>query len=118
MHLIYGSKGGRVRDIHPADRQRALQAVTRALDVAKDCRGVLIDKPNEKEAMYRYHNVMRAAGFCGKHSGHSLRYTFAQGQIVAYQEKGFSRADALAKTSMDLGHGDGRGRYVARVYGR
>ncbi|EDU7994816.1 DNA-binding protein, partial [Salmonella enterica subsp. diarizonae] len=24
----------------------------------------------------------------------------------------------LAMTAMDLGHGDGRGRYVAQVYGR
>ncbi len=25
---------------------------------------------------------------------------------------------ALAMVAMDLGHGDGRGRYVAQVYGR
>ncbi|ECE8762116.1 DNA-binding protein, partial [Salmonella enterica subsp. enterica serovar Indiana] len=37
----------------------------------------------------------------------SLRYYLAQG---------FSRKEALAMVAMDLGHGDGRGRYVAQVY--
>ncbi len=32
--------------------------------------------------------------------------------------QGFSEQEALAMTAMDLGHGDGRGRYVAQVYGR
>ncbi|EBR5152518.1 DNA-binding protein, partial [Salmonella enterica subsp. enterica serovar Alachua] len=29
-----------------------------------------------------------------------------------------SRKEALAIVAMDLGHGDGRGRYVAQVYGQ
>ncbi|TKV11041.1 DNA-binding protein, partial [Citrobacter sp. wls619] len=32
--------------------------------------------------------------------------------------QGFSEKEVLAMTAMDLGHGDGRGRYVAQVYGR
>ena len=35
-----------------------------------------------------------------------------------YQAEGFSKEEAAARTSTDLGHGDGRGRYVREVYGR
>ncbi len=35
-----------------------------------------------------------------------------------YLADGFSRQEARALVSMDLGHGDGRGRYVERVYTR
>jgi hypothetical protein len=31
-------------------------------------------------------------------------------------ENGGNRREALAATSLDLGHGDGRGTYVAQVY--
>ncbi|EAM9832734.1 hypothetical protein HM25_003823 [Salmonella enterica subsp. enterica serovar Carno] len=30
--------------------------------------------------------------------------------------QGFGQKEALAMVAMDLGHGDGRGRYVAQVY--
>ncbi|HAE8209227.1 TPA: DNA-binding protein, partial [Salmonella enterica subsp. salamae] len=30
----------------------------------------------------------------------------------------FGEKEALAMTALDLGHGGGRGRYVAQVYGR
>ncbi|HGG7069817.1 TPA: Arm DNA-binding domain-containing protein [Salmonella enterica] len=33
-----------------------------------------------------------------------------------YLAQEFSRKEALAMVAMDLGHGDGRGRYVAQVY--
>lgn len=48
----------------------------------------------------------------------SLRYAWAQDAIRHYLAQGFSDKEALALTSMDLGHGDGRGRYVVQVYGR
>ncbi|MCC8460126.1 DNA-binding protein, partial [Photorhabdus aegyptia] len=38
--------------------------------------------------------------------------------INYHLSKGFSRKEAEAMVSMDLGHGDGRGHYVARVYNR
>ncbi|EBR1501129.1 hypothetical protein BWL71_07590 [Salmonella enterica] len=41
----------------------------------------------------------------------------AQDAIHHYLAQGFSRKEALAMVAMDLGHGDGRGRYVAQVYG-
>ncbi|EJN8733548.1 DNA-binding protein, partial [Salmonella enterica] len=47
-----------------------------------------------------------------------LRYAWTQDAIRHYLEQGFSDREALALTAMDLGHGDGRGRYVVQVYGR
>ncbi|ESA61313.1 integrase family protein [Escherichia coli 1-182-04_S4_C2] len=32
--------------------------------------------------------------------------------------QGFSEKEALAMVAMDLGHGDGRGRWVKQIYGR
>ena len=55
--------------------------------------------------------------FCTE-AGHSLRYAFARDQLAGYQAQGYSLDEARALTSMDLGHGDGRGRYVERVYSR
>ncbi|MEG1090981.1 MAG: hypothetical protein RSE38_06605 [Acinetobacter sp.] len=37
--------------------------------------------------------------------------------IHHYLAQGFSKKETLAMVAMDLGHGDGRGRYVAQVYG-
>ncbi|MFW8411894.1 DNA-binding protein, partial [Klebsiella pneumoniae] len=48
----------------------------------------------------------------------SFRYAWTQDALRRYLAQGFSHREALALTSMDLGHGDGRGRYVVRVYGR
>jgi hypothetical protein len=49
---------------------------------------------------------------------HAARYAFAQERTGAYQAEGLSEREALAATSLDLGHGDGRGHYVASVYAR
>lgn len=118
VHVIFGTKGGRPRLVHPANRQRAMDAVQAAQELAARQNGVLINKPDEKTAMHRYKNVMTSAGFKGKESGHALRYAFARDQIEAYLAFGYSRTEALALTSADLGHGDGRGRYIAQVYAR
>ena len=118
VHLTFGSKGGKARDIWPIDRERVLKAVRNAKAITKKQNGVLIAKPNEKEAMSRYRNVMYEMGFRGKESGHSLRYAFTQDQIKGYLAQGLSEKEALANASMDLGHGDGRGRYIRQVYAR
>jgi|GEM_PF-5099753 len=34
-----------------------------------------------------------------------------------YQAQGHSEKEVMAMVSMDLGHGDGRGRYIKLVYG-
>lgn len=118
VRVVFGTKGGRPRDCNPADRARALEAVRAALKLSRQQGGRLVDRPGEKEAMHRYKNVMSASGFKGKEAGHSLRYSFARDQLAAYQASGYSREEARALTSMDLGHGDGRGRYVEATYSR
>ena len=99
------------------NKEAVKQVVNQALDIARAQNGRLIDAPNLKQAMSYWRNQATTLGLTGKHSPHSLRYAWAQDAIRHYQAQGFSHKEALALTSMDLGHGDGRGRYVERVYG-
>jgi hypothetical protein len=81
----------------------------------------LIDKPDLKSAMDYWHNQAMRMDLTGAYSPHSLRYAWAQNAIHLYLAQGFSRKETLAMVAMvamDLGHGDGRGRYVAQVYGQ
>ncbi|OYO91440.1 DNA-binding protein [Salmonella enterica subsp. enterica serovar Weltevreden] len=75
-----------------------------------------IDKPDLKTAMKYWHSQASRIGLTGAYSPHSLRYAWAQDAICHYLAQEFSKKEALAQTAMDLGHGDGRGRYVAQVY--
>lgn len=119
VHVLFGTKGGRERYVYPHDREETLKAVRHAISIARTRNNSrLIDRPNEKQAMNRYRSVMYAAGFKGKESGHSLRYTFTQRQLKASGDKGYDEEEALILASRDLGHGDTRGRYVKRVYNR
>jgi hypothetical protein len=118
ISLTYGSKGGRPREILVLDREKALSVVKNAMKVAKEHNGHLINKPNLKSAMYYYTRETRIAGLAGEHSNHSLRYAWAQDCMKALEHNGITREEALAQTSQYLGHGDGRGRYVERVYSR
>jgi hypothetical protein len=47
---------------------------------------------------------------------HSARYAFAQRQLAGYLLAGHSKREARILVSHDLGHGDGRGRWVESVY--
>lgn len=85
--------------------------------MAENRYGRLIDKPDLKSAMKYWHSQALYIGLTGAYSPHSLRYAWAQEAICHYLAQGFSEKEALALTAMDLGHGDGRGRYVAQVYG-
>lgn len=49
-------------------------------------------------------------------SPYSLRYAFTYDAVTYYQNQGFTRQEALAQASIDLGHGELRGRYVENVY--
>lgn len=118
VRVIYGTKGGRSRDVRPPDIDKAREAISRALSLAKLQNGKIIDKPDLKSAQRRHNYCMKVAGAVGEFSAHSLRYAFACDAIERYEKQGFSRKDALAQTSMDLGHGDGRGRYIEQVYSR
>ncbi|GAB7195218.1 integrase domain-containing protein [Dickeya oryzae] len=118
LTVVFGTKGGRPRQTRVLDREALTQTVNQALAVAAVRNGRLIDKPDLKSAMNRWRSQTALAGLKGQYSPHSLRYAWAQDAIRYYRQQGFSNREARSLVSMDLGHGDGRGRYVERVYGK
>lgn len=118
LPVIYGTKGGRPRTTLVLNREAVRLVVEEALVVSAARSGRLIDKPELRSAMNYWHNHLCHAGLKGEYAPHSLRYAWAQEAVRCYREKELSQKEALAVTSMDLGHGDGRGRYVERVYAR
>lgn len=118
LTVVFGTKGGRPRETIILDAGAVRKVVDAALAVAEQRHGRLIDKPDLKSAMKYWHGQASRLGLTGAYSPHSLRYAWAQEAIYYYLAQGASEKEALAMTAMDLGHGDGRGRYVAQVYGR
>lgn len=111
-----GTKGGRERCVWvPLGRvQEVREVIERVREVCRA--GKIIDAAGLKQAKTVYSNEMRRAGLVGENSGHGLRRAFAQEQYAIYREAGFDERDALARLSQDLGHGDGRGRWVWNNY--
>lgn len=118
LHIIFGTKGGRPRDVHIINPHKVLQVINTALTIMAQQNGKLIDKPSLKQAMNYWRNSTYRLGLTGQISPHSLRYAFTQEQVDQYLKQGYSEQEALAKVSMDLGHGDGRGRFIKLVYGK
>ncbi|MBJ7222057.1 MULTISPECIES: integrase domain-containing protein [unclassified Brenneria] len=118
LKVVFGTKGGRPRQTRVLDREALTQTVNQALTIAAARNGRLIDKPDLKSAINRWRSQTAMAGLKGQYSPHSLRYAWAQDAMHYYRQQGFSNREASALVSMDLGHGDGRGRYVERVYGK
>lgn len=116
IKVVFGTKGGKSRDTHVVFVERAREVIQIAIERAKRNGGWLIDRPELKTAMNHYSYVLRSNGLTGIYSPHSMRYAYARDRNNAYLKKGFSKDESLSLTSMDLGHGDGRGRYVERVY--
>ncbi|MGL4682489.1 MAG: integrase domain-containing protein [Hafnia alvei] len=116
LTVVFGTKGGRPRQTRVLDREALTQTVNQALAVAATHNDRLIDKPDLKSAINRWRSQTALAGLKGQYSPHSLRYAWAQDAMHYYRRQGFSNREASALVSMDLGHGDGRGRYVERVY--
>lgn len=103
--MVFGTKGGRTRETVILDTGAVKKALDNALAVSEHCNNRLIDKPD----LNYWHNQATRVGLTGAYSPHSLRYAWAQG---------FSRKETLAMVATVLGHGDGRGRYVAQIYER
>ncbi|MDY4315743.1 integrase domain-containing protein [Pectobacterium actinidiae] len=118
LTIVFGTKGGRSRETIILDAGAVRKALENALAVAEQRNGRLIDKPDLKSAMKYWHGQASRIGLTGAYSPHSLRYAWAKDAIRHYLAQRFSEKEALALVAMDLGHGDGRGRYVAQVYGR
>ncbi|MDU5627292.1 integrase domain-containing protein [Citrobacter sp.] len=116
LTVVFGTKGHRPRETVILDAGAVKKALDNALSVAEQRDGRLIEQPNLQKAMWR--GALAEAGLTGNYTPHSLRYAWAQDALRHHQAQGFSDKEVLALTSMDLGHGDGRGRYVVQVYGR
>ncbi len=116
--VIHGTKGGKTRRSPSLDRVRATDTVRHALDLSKQAGGRLIRKQTLKQAMDRYHYVVRRVGMVGEQAPHSLRYRYATEHLQRMKEAGVSKREAAAGVSTFLGHGDGRGTWVEQVYGR
>lgn len=107
VHIVYGTKGGRARDVCVADVERAKLAVAAAIDLSERQSWKLVDRANLKTAMSHYREVMHNSGATGKHSGHALRYAFASDQMTDYLADEMTASAALSTTSQDLGMGMG-----------
>lgn len=118
LTVVFGTKGHRPRETVILDAGAVKKALDNALSVAEQRDGRLIEQPNLQKAMNYWRGALAEAGLTGNYTPHSLRYAWAQDAMHHYLAQGFSDKEALALTAMDLGHGDGRGRYVAQVYGR
>ena len=119
ISVLHGTKGGRPREVQLHTKnahQAAVEAVRTAIEVMDRQGGLLIQSASLEGAMRSYQRAMQAAGFSGSEASHALRYHWAQRQFETHLQRLGDRKEALAALSMDLGHGDGRGRYCAQVY--
>jgi site-specific recombinase XerC len=117
VRITHGTKGGRVRDTSPVNRERALDAVKAAIEASKSNGGRLIASKSLEGAARAYQRFCADVGLKGELSSHALRYSFTQERMAQNLEyTAGDRAEALALTSLELGHGDGRGTYVEQVY--
>jgi hypothetical protein len=115
-----GTKGGRARTtvIPEPLRERAQRAVDAALALSRENGGKLVPSTSLKGALDRYSHACVDVGLRGDASSHALRVSFAHDAYHAYIKQGYAEAAALSALSCDLGHGDGRGRYVKGIYCR
>lgn len=118
IRVVFGTKGGRPRDTTIIDRDEARRAIIYAEKEARERNGRFIDKPGIHQAINRYRYFVRKAGLTGEKAPHSMRYNFARELSSFHKKQGFNENEVMAMISMDLGHGDGRGRYIRQVYYR
>ena len=116
VRVVFGTKGGRPRETTVFDREKVLTLLNKAITYCDDSNGTLINNPTLQTAIDRYRNILRDAGMTGENAPHSLRYAYAKDAVNFHVNNGMSRNEAEALVSMDLGHGDGRGRYINQVY--
>lgn len=117
VYVLHGTKGGRPRYSQPADREKAVEAVREARLLAKQRGGRLLEKATLKQAYTYYRNSMnRYISPTAGATPHALRYAYTRDLLAHYEAEGHDRAEALSIASTDLGHGDGRGRFVEDVY--
>lgn len=113
VNVVEGTKGGRPRAVDVYDRARAVAAVNAALTIARRQGSFLVPAKRGLEGAM---GALRNFANRGCLQTHRCRYSFTHKRVPAYEAKGYSKREALEKTAIDLGHRDGRGRWVASVY--
>lgn len=118
VHIVHGTKGGRARNTTANHQERALTAVRQAMAAVRASpHGRLIPSTSLAGAARAYQRLCSSIGLSGAYASHALRCTYAQERYRQNLELTHGdRDEARALTSLDLGHGDGRGTYVAQVY--
>ena len=115
--VVFGTKGHRPRETH-SGRWRSEKVLENATAVAEQRDGRLIDKPSRQQAVDYWRKEIAKTGLTGYLYPAVIPLCMDAGCAPPISGAGIQSQEALALTSMDLGHGDGRGRYVVRVYGR
>jgi site-specific recombinase XerD len=119
IKVIHGTKGGKPRLTGALNPEKALVIVRSALSITQGQKGNLIPSTSLQGAMRAYGRHGEAVGLKGEHASHALRYSYAQDRFAQHMiATGGDRKESLALTSLDLGHGDGRGTYVDQVYSK
>lgn len=119
LRLTNGAKGGRPRTISIFDdeKEAVLQAINQNLIATQDGKfSAIVGAKTLATAKRYYTKNLAELGLKNEFSSHSLRRAFACDQYRRYLEKGYSEKNALSLVSNDLGHGDGRGRWVWNNY--
>lgn len=116
LRVVFGTKGGRPRDTTVVRRDELVRSLNAAVAYSSEHGSKLVDKAGLRSAIDRYRNVAKEAGLTGKEAPHSLRYAYSREATEWHMKNGLSRKEAEAMVSMDLGHGDGRGSYINKVY--
>lgn len=119
LRVTDGSKGGRPRtiSIFESQREAVLNAIKQNLIATENAKTSAIPQAKSLESARRiYSRKLSKVGLENEYSSHSLRRAFACDQFKRYIEIGYSERNALSLVSNDLGHGDGRGRWVWNNY--
>lgn len=115
--MVFGTKGHRPRETIQ-DAGAVKKVLENALAVAEQRDGRLIDKPSRQQAVDYWRKEIAKTGLTGYLYPAVIPLCMDAGCAPPISGAGIQSQEALALTSMDLGHGDGCGRYVVRVYGR
>lgn len=117
FHVTLGTKGGRPRHVEPQDRDAAMAAIEYAIGALSPDDYLIARADGEDvDGLESARSIWHSWACRHDVRPHGLRYRFAVEQFASYVAKGFSEREALAKVSLDLGHGEGRGRWVKSVY--
>lgn len=119
LSVSTGTKGGkprRVMFVCEESTQNAARSIAEASAVAAAQGGRVIGSTSLEGAIKAYGREMARVGFEGAEAPHALRYTWAQEQFSRLKNRGCTEKEALTRLSLDLGHGDGRGRYCKQTY--